>query len=86
MNKDQLAQSRKPWSRPAKAFWRPMKARARSRGFDAIGVESTAETRRDYRELLFRTAPAMERHISGVILYDETHPPESGQDGTPLVS
>jgi len=40
--------------------------------FDAIGVESTEENRRDYRELLFRSAEAMSKHISGVILYDET--------------
>lgn len=37
----------------------------------AVGVESTEETRRDYRELLF-TAPGIEECISGVILYDET--------------
>ncbi|HJW78883.1 MAG TPA: class I fructose-bisphosphate aldolase, partial [Beijerinckiaceae bacterium] len=39
--------------------------------FDAIGVESTEEARRDYREMLFRSAEGM-KHISGVILYDET--------------
>jgi fructose-bisphosphate aldolase class I len=39
--------------------------------FDKIGLESTPESRRAYRELLF-TAPDGERHISGVILYDET--------------
>ena len=39
--------------------------------FDAIGVESTEDTRRDYREMLFRSAEGM-KHISGVILYDET--------------
>lgn len=37
----------------------------------AVGVDSTEETRRDYRELLF-TAPGIEECISGVILYDET--------------
>jgi fructose-bisphosphate aldolase class I len=52
--------------------------------FDAIGVESTADTRRDYRELLFRSTEAMSRHISGVILYDETIR-QSARDGTPLV-
>ena len=40
--------------------------------FDAIKVESTEESRRDYREMLFRSAEAMSKHISGVILYDET--------------
>ena len=39
--------------------------------FDSIGVESTEEMRRAYRELLF-TAPGMGDYISGVILYDET--------------
>ncbi len=52
--------------------------------FDAIGVESTETSRRDYRELLFRTAEAMKRNISGVILYDETIR-QNGKDGTPLV-
>ena len=39
--------------------------------FDSIGVESTEETRRDYREMLFRSTEAMENYISGVILFDE---------------
>lgn len=39
--------------------------------FDKIGVESTEETRRQYRELLF-TASGIGKYISGVILYDET--------------
>ena len=39
--------------------------------FDKIGLESSFESRRAYRELLF-TAPEAEKHISGVILYDET--------------
>src|SRR6187551_964825 len=51
--------------------------------FDAIGVESTEDTRRDYREMLFRSAEGM-RHISGVILYDETIW-QKAKDGTPLV-
>ncbi|MDN5864679.1 MAG: fructose-bisphosphate aldolase class I [Gammaproteobacteria bacterium] len=37
----------------------------------AVSVESTEDTRRAYRELLF-TAPEIENYISGVILYDET--------------
>jgi len=52
--------------------------------FDAIGVQSTEESRRDYRELLFRTAKAMHDRISGVILYDETIR-QKADDGTPLV-
>jgi fructose-bisphosphate aldolase class I len=52
--------------------------------FDSIGVESTADTRRDYRELLFRSTDAMSKYISGVILYDETIR-QKARDGTPLV-
>ncbi|HEY2889733.1 MAG TPA: class I fructose-bisphosphate aldolase [Dongiaceae bacterium] len=52
--------------------------------FDAIGVPNTADNRRDYRELLFRTAPALHEHIGGVILYDETIR-QNAKDGTPLV-
>jgi fructose-bisphosphate aldolase class I len=52
--------------------------------FDVVGVESTPFTRRDYRELLFRSTEAMTKHISGVILYDETIR-QNAKDGTPLV-
>ncbi|MGY6644698.1 MAG: class I fructose-bisphosphate aldolase [Salinarimonas sp.] len=52
--------------------------------FDAINVESTQDSRRDYRELLFRTESAMKENISGVILYDETIR-QKAADGTPLV-
>jgi fructose-bisphosphate aldolase class I len=52
--------------------------------FDALGVESTPDNRRDYREMLFRTAEAMSKYISGVILYDETIR-QTAKDGTPLV-
>ena len=54
------------------------------RRFDAIGVENTEDNRRDYRELLFRSADAMRNCISGVILYDETIW-QKALDGTPLV-
>src|SRR6185295_11392663 len=52
--------------------------------FDAIGVESSENNRRDYREMLFRSADAMRNNISGVILYDETIR-QNAKDGTPLV-
>ena len=54
------------------------------RRFDSIDVESTEQSRRDYREMLFRTAGVNE-FISGVILYDETLR-QRGADGTPIVS
>ena len=50
--------------------------------FDSIGVESTEENRRAYRELLF-TTPGANAFISGVILYDETIRQQSAE-GTPL--
>lgn len=40
--------------------------------FSDINIESTCDTRRDYRELLFTSNEAMQNYISGVILYDET--------------
>ena len=49
---------------------------------DSIGVESTEDTRRDYRQLLFTTEGA-EDYISGVILYDETIR-QSTDDGMPF--
>jgi fructose-bisphosphate aldolase, class I len=52
--------------------------------FDGINVESTEESRRDYREMLFRSSEAMAKSISGVILYDETIW-QNAKDGTPLV-
>ena len=53
-----------------------------ARRFAAIGVESTEENRRAYRELLF-TTPGVEESISGVILFDETIR-QSAADGTPF--
>ena len=53
------------------------------RRFDTINVESTEENRRNYREMLFRTAGVNE-FLSGVILFDETIR-QSGADGTRLV-
>jgi fructose-bisphosphate aldolase class I len=52
--------------------------------FDNIKTESTEESRRDYREMLFRT-DAMADHISGVILFDETIR-QNAADGSSLVS
>ena len=50
--------------------------------FDSIGVESTEENRRAYRNLLFTTA-GFEEYVGGVILYDETIR-QSSDDGTPF--
>ena len=51
--------------------------------FDSIGVESTEDNRRDYRELLFRSE-GMKGNIGGVILFDETIR-QNAADGTSLV-
>ncbi len=50
--------------------------------FDSIGVDSTEDNRRAYRQMLF-TAPGSGDHISGVILFDETIR-QSADDGTPF--
>src|SRR5687767_15263709 len=50
--------------------------------FDSIGLESTEENRRAYRDMLF-TTPGLEQWVSGVILFDETIR-QSSADGTPL--
>ncbi len=54
--------------------------------FEGIGVESTPETHRLYRQLLL-TTPGIEEFISGVIMFDETLRQSSGQangDGIPF--
>jgi len=50
--------------------------------FDSIGVESTEENRRRYREILF-TTDGLERNVGGVILFDETLR-QSTRDGVPF--
>ncbi|HEY2462887.1 MAG TPA: class I fructose-bisphosphate aldolase [Steroidobacteraceae bacterium] len=50
--------------------------------FDAIKLESTEESRRAYREMLF-TAPGAKDYISGVIMYDETLRQKT-RDGVPF--
>ena len=52
--------------------------------FDTIGVESTLETRRAYRDLLI-TPPGLSQYISGMILYDETLR-QATADGTPFAA
>ena len=39
--------------------------------FDTLGIQSTEQSRRSYREMLF-TSPGVAESISGVIMYDET--------------
>lgn len=50
--------------------------------FDAVGIACTEENRRAWRELLL-TAPGVDEHLSGAILYDETIRQKTG-DGVPF--
>ena len=50
--------------------------------FEAVGIESSEEKRRQYREMLF-TTPGIGEYLSGVILFDETIRQEAS-DGRPL--
>src|ERR671917_1713798 len=50
--------------------------------FEAVGIESSEESRRAYREMLF-TTEGIGEFLSGVILFDETLRQEAS-DGTPL--
>ncbi len=51
--------------------------------FEALNIDSTPDSRRDYRELMFRT-PGLGEFVSGAILYDETIR-QKAADGRPLV-
>ncbi|HUZ13911.1 MAG TPA: class I fructose-bisphosphate aldolase [Caulobacteraceae bacterium] len=55
--------------------------------FDSIGLQSTPETRRDYREMLLGADEAMQNYVSGVILFEETlHQHAADATATPLVA
>ena len=85
MNLDQLTKVAEAMVQPGKGILAADESTSTiKKRFDAIGVESTADNRRDYRELLFRSMDAMSNHISGVILFDETIR-QSAKDGTRLV-
>ncbi|MFL5166397.1 MAG: class I fructose-bisphosphate aldolase [Microvirga sp.] len=85
MNLDQLNKTADAMVRPGKGILAADESSSTiKKRFDAIGVESTADNRRDYRELLFRSTDAMRNYISGVILFDETMR-QAAKDGTPLV-
>jgi fructose-bisphosphate aldolase class I len=73
MNPGQLAQTAAAMVQPGKGILAADESSGTiKKRFDAIGVESTPDNRRDCRELLFRSTDAMRNSISGVILYDET--------------
>jgi fructose-bisphosphate aldolase class I len=52
-----------------------------TRRFDKLGIQSTEQSRRAYREMLFTTSGAAE-FISGAILHDETIRQELRRDAT----
>ena len=56
--------------------------RTMTKRLEVNGLESTAESRRRYREMLL-LAPGLEEHISGVILSDETFG-QAASDGRPF--
>lgn len=51
--------------------------------FDAVGVECTPATRREYRQLLLTTSGA-EQYLNGVILFDETFWQKIDDEGEPF--
>lgn len=72
MDEDKLADIAKELAAPGKGILAADTSdKSTKKRFDAVGVESTAETRRAYRELLF-TTHGVEDYLNGVILYDET--------------
>jgi fructose-bisphosphate aldolase class I len=85
MNLDKLAETARTLGAPGKGILAADESSGTiKKRFDLIGLESSLENRRDWREMLFRTTEAMAEHVSGVILFDETIR-QSAVDGTPLV-
>ncbi len=85
MNKDQLVSAARALLAPGKGILAADEsAPTIAKRFAAYGIDSSPQTRRDYRELLFRSKGAIERNISGVILFDETIR-QQASDGVQLV-
>ena len=85
MNKDVLVRTARAMVAPGKGILAADESAGTiAKRFAAIGVDFTQATRRDYRKLLFRAEEAINRYISGVILFDETIR-QTASDGTPLV-
>ena len=72
MDKALMSQTAKAMVAPGKGLLAAYEsAGTAKKRFDSVGVESTEENRRAYREMLL-TTPGLGEHISGAILYDET--------------
>jgi fructose-bisphosphate aldolase class I len=83
MNKTELLTTIKAIAVPGKGILAADESdKTIAKRFKSIGVDSTEENRRAYREMLF-TAPEFGQYVSGVILYEETLS-QKHQDGTPF--
>ncbi|HSW79912.1 MAG TPA: class I fructose-bisphosphate aldolase, partial [Candidatus Saccharimonadales bacterium] len=72
MNQDELERVAKTMVASGKGLLAADESNAScEKRFQAVNVECTEETRREYRDLLF-TTPDAEQYLSGVILFDET--------------
>ena len=72
MNNDELKKIAKNLSNPPKGILAADEStNTIKKRFDTINLDSTFETRRRYRELLFKT-DKINQHISGIIMFDET--------------
>ncbi len=69
MNRDQLVKTAQALVAPGKGFLAADESTPTiTKRFVAYGIELAVETRRDYREMLFRSEAAIQQNISGVIL------------------
>lgn len=85
MDEDRLAETAQAMVAPGKGILAADESSGTiAKRFSSLGVESTQDTRRDYRELLFRARDALKQDISAVILFDETIR-QTAKDGAPLV-
>lgn len=86
MNRDELAIIARALLAPGKGILAADESAGTiAKRFSGIGVESTSETRRDFRQLLFQSSDAIRQNISGVILFDETIR-QIASDGAPLLT
>ncbi len=83
MSIEQLAETARAMVAPGKGIIAIDESSATcKKRFDGVGIESTEENRRAYRELLLTTPNASE-YLSGAILFDETIR-QSTKDGVPF--
>ena len=83
MSIEQLAETARAMVAPGKGIIAIDESSATcKKRFDGVGIESTEENRRRYRELLL-TAPNANQHLSGAILFDETIRQKTS-DGVPV--